>query len=228
MGEGTWTGAADKLADDAALTAQYAVRIPDGDHDRALFQLDWDGGALNLQLPVKVIAPVQLAVTAEVGDWSWKTGDAHTVDFTVTNNESRALENVTLTLPGAYSCGERLGDATFLRKDRRKLKSAQQTDTFLIEALEPGESVTMTAQWVPEGDLSAVGDASLALQAEVTLDGRAQAVSAVHAAQREILRPGRWTAMLAGGVSMGHVLCTLAGLTALVALLAACRARKFR
>lgn len=226
IGGGTWSGVPQSLPSEGTMTARYTVRMPDALHDIALFQLQWDGNAMSLQHEVEVLEPAAFTLTAEGGEWPWKAGEEHLIDFTLVNEDARVLENVTLTLPGAYQGADRTGEVRFLRKDRRKLKTAQQTDTFLVESLAPGESVTLTAAWTP--DAITEEEVRVSLQAALTLNGRRQTRAATFVCQQEIVRHSMWTAMLPGGVSVGHALCALGALTLLAALLAVIRARRLR
>ncbi|MBR4080409.1 MAG: hypothetical protein IKK21_01320 [Clostridia bacterium] len=229
IGSGTWTDTVKSLPAGASVTAVYAVRMPDALHDCALFDVRWSSGSITLQYRMTALTPVRLSITAEEDDWSWDSGKAHSADFTVTNDGDLPLENVMLTLGRAYTDdGADAGQATFLRKDRRKLKSAEQTAAYTIPLLEPGESVTMSAQLTPEIDLSMTEGLSLPMQATVLMDGRSQSVTAVCTQTREVITPGMWTAVIRGDVTMGHLLCALSGLTVLVALAACIRAKKLR
>lgn len=229
VGGGMWTDTVKSLSAGATAAAIYTVRMPDSLHDCALFDVKWNGGHVSQACQLTALTPAGLSVTVAADDWPWVTGKAHTADFTVTNNGDRALENVTLRLGRAYTDdGADAGEATFLRKERRKLKSAEQTAEYVLPLLEPGESVTMSAQVAPEIDLSLTEGLSIPMQATVTLDGRTQSAAAVCAQTREIVLPGVWTTKLAGGVTMGHVLCVLAAMTAFIALAACIRAKKLR
>ena len=226
IGNGSWDKIPDMLPADGSLRAVYTVRIPDTLHDTAMFRLQWQDGSLMAQHELNVAQPMQLTLQGEVKEWPWQAGEEHTADFTVTNLGDMVLENVTLTLPGAYLQGEKIGDAVFLRKDRRKLKTAQQTDSFLLEELAPGDSVTMTAAWLPEA--LPEGEVALTMQAAVEADGRTQTRAAMVIMERKVIRPTAWTTMLTGSVSMGHVLAGLTALTLLTALAALLRARRLR
>lgn len=226
IGSGKWGKTASQLPAGEQMKVAYTVRIPDTLHDIALFQLQWHGGSMMVQHELNVVEPANLTVQAEVQEWPWQAGEEHTADFIVTNQGGTVLENVTLTLPGVYLDGQRIGDAIFLRKDRRKLKTTQQTDSLSLGELVPGDSVTMTVAWTP--DTLPEGMVALTMQAAVESDGRMQTRAATALMERVVVHPTVWTTMVKGDVSMGHVLCGLAGLTLMVALAALLRARKLR
>lgn len=228
LGEGVWSDTVKTLADGASHTAAYTVRVTDALHDRALFEIRWAQGQVALQYALTVIQPVQLTITAEADDWPWETGKPHTANFTVHNGGDRPMEHVTLRLGQAYTADGDAGEATFLRKDRRKLKSAEQTAEHVIARLESGDSVTMTVQAIPAADLSFAESLSIPLQATVVMDGRGQTVAASCTVTREVVRPGMWTTIIREPVSVGHILTGLAALTVLIALAAVIRAKKLR